>query len=269
MAWVSLAIIALIGLTLFVQAWPAITEIGVGFLSTDWHPPSGEYGLLPMLYGSVAVMVIAMIIALPVGLLAAINISETRSPRLRAGLRSILELLAGIPSIVYGLIGVAYVSVWVAKGFDLQSGRLILTAGLILSVMILPTFLSLSVEALGAVPRHVRENARALGLYRHEVILQALIPTARKGLVGAGLLSLGRALGETMAVMLVIGSIDRLPDPLWNVLSSGQTLTSKLGREMGEAAYGSLHFGALITLGLCLVIMTFILNLIATWLLRA
>jgi phosphate ABC transporter permease protein PstC len=268
MAWASLAILGVIGATLLVQAAPAISQIGFGFFSSDWHPPSGEYGVFPMLYGSVVVMCIAMVIAVPIGLLCAIAISETRSVRLRGWLRSGLELLAGIPSIVYGLIGVAYLSVWVAEGFDLQTGRLIFTAGIILSVMVLPTFLSLAVDAIEGVPRAVRENARALGLYDYEVITQAVLPVAGKRLVGAGLLALGRALGETMAVMLVIGSIDRLPDPLWNILSSGQSLTSKLGREIGEAAYGSLHFGALITLGLMLVLITLALTVAATRLLR-
>ena len=267
-AWVSLGLVGLILATFVVQSAPAIAEVGWGFLSTEWHPPSGEYGLLPMLYGSVAVMLVALGLAVPVGLFAAIYIAETRSARLRQGLRSALEILAGIPSIVYGLIGVAYVSVWVANGFGLQTGRLILTAGILLAVMVLPTFLSLTVDALLSVPRSLRENARALGLYPHEVTLRAVIPAARRGIAGAALLALGRALGETMAVMLVIGSLDRLPEPVWNLLSSGQTLTSKIGREMGEAAYGSTHFGALITLGLLLVVVTLSMTLAASRLLR-
>lgn len=262
-AGLCLGLIALILVTLSSQAMPAIFAASDTLVGTQWNPEAGQYGMLPMFYGTMVVMVIAMAIALPIGVLAAIYISETRSERLRRGLRAALEILAGVPSIVYGLIGVAYVSVWVARGFDLQTGRLILTAGLILSVMILPTILSLTTDALLAVPRDVRENARALGLYRYEVFKDAVWPRARADVAGAALLALGRAMGETMAVMLVIGSLDRLPDPLFNVLSSGQTITSKLGREIGESAFGSVHFSALVLMSAVLVLLTIGLTLTA------
>jgi len=258
--------LASIGLVVFifglmaVQSLPALTEAGGTLLSTRWSPPDNQFGILPMLYGTFIVMFIAMIVAMPIGIFAAIYIAETRSDRLRRLTRSALEVLAGIPSIVYGLIGIAYVSVWVANGLDLQTGRLILTAGLILAIMILPTILSLTTDAILNVPREYRENARALGLYRYETFKDAVWPIAKADIVGAALLALGRALGETMAVMLVIGSIDRLPRPLFNVLSSGQTITSKLGREVGESAFGSTHFSALVLMSLILVTITLCLT---------
>jgi phosphate ABC transporter permease protein PstC len=214
-----------------------------------------------MVFGSVFVMLIATALAFPIGLLTAIYISETRSSKLRRAFKSVLELLAGIPSIVYGLIGVAYLNIWIADIFDLQSGRIILTAGILLAVMILPTFMTLAEDAISAVPRRYRENAKSLGLYRHEVFKDVILPQATAGIAGAGLLALGRALGETMAVMLVIGSLDRLPSPLFNPLSSGQTITSKLGREIGESAFGSVHFSALILISLILVCITIGLTL--------
>jgi len=238
------------------QVGPALTEIGGGLLSIKWNPPAGQYGIIPMLYGSVVVMLIAMILAVPIGILTAIYIAETRSLRLRRIIKSALEILAGVPSIVYGLIGVAYVSVWVANGLELQTGRLILTAGIILAVMILPTVLSLTEDAIANIPRELRENARALGLYRHEVIRGVILPAAKADIAGAVLLALGRALGETMAVMLVIGSLDRLPTPVYNILSSGQTITSKLGREVSESAFGSTHFSVLVLMSLILVTIT-------------
>ncbi|WP_017932240.1 phosphate ABC transporter permease subunit PstC [Robiginitomaculum antarcticum] len=267
-ALICAAICAVILITLLGQTGPVLSHNPASLFGTVWNPNLGQYGIIPMLYGSIVVMVIAMAIALPLGVLTAIYIAETRSARLRGIIKSALEVLAGIPSIVYGLIGVAYISVWVAKGLDLQTGRLILTAGLILAVMILPTILTLTEDAISNVPVIQRENARALGLYRHEVILDVVLPHARRDILAAGLLALGRALGETMAVMLVIGSLDRLPSPIFNVLSSGQTITSKLGRELGESAFGSAHFSALVLMGLILVLITLTLTGAAQWLIN-
>ena len=257
----SASLTGLILITLAVQSLPVLSSAADTIFTTRWNPAEGVFGIVPMLFGSLIVMTIAMLIALPIGLLAAIYIAETRSLRLRRAAKSFLEILAGIPSIVYGLIGVSSVSLWVADAFDLQSGRIILTAGLILSVMILPTFLSLTEDAISSVPRRYRENGAALGLYRHEVIGSVILPIAAPGITSAALLALGRALGETMAVMLVIGSLDRLPDPLFNVLTSGQTITSKLGREVAESAFGSAHFSALVLMSLILVCLTLALTL--------
>lgn len=266
--FLSVSLVALILATLLVQSLPALSSMDSSLLGVRWSPANGEFGFVPMLFGSVVVMIIAMVLALPIGLFAAIYIAETRSARLRRIIKSTLELLAGIPSIVYGLIGVAYLSVWVAGAFDLQSGRIILTAGLLLAVMVLPTFLTLTEDAISAVPKSYRENAKALGLYRHEIFKSVILPEARPGIIGAALLALGRALGETMAVMLVIGSLDRLPQPLYNVLSSGQTITSKLGREIGESAFGSLHFSALVLMSLILVSLTIGLTVLSQHLFR-
>lgn len=263
---VAVAIVATILLTLLVQSGPVLLAENNGLLGTRWNPGENRFGMVPMIFGSLFVMVIAMSIAIPVGLLAAIYIAETRSFKIRRLIRSFLELLAGIPSIVYGLIGVAYLNVWIADLFDLQSGRIILTAGILLAIMILPTFMSLTEDAISAVPQQYRENAKALGLYRHEVFTDVILPQAKAGIAGAGLLALGRALGETMAVMLVIGSLDRLPSPLFNVLSSGQTITSKLGREIGESAFGSVHFSALVLMSLILVSITIALTVLSQYL---
>lgn len=250
------AIVLLILVTLIVQSGPAVLGASDSLFSTRWNPADGVYGIIPMVFGSVFVMMIAMGFALPIGLLAAIAVSQINSPALKRAVKSALEILAGIPSIVYGLIGVAYVSLWVAGAFDLQSGRIILTAGIILAVMILPTFLSLSEDAISGVPKAYHENAAALGLYPYETQLTVILPVAAPGIASAALLALGRALGETMAVMLVIGSLDRLPSPLFNPLSSGQTITSKLGREVGESAFGSVHFSVLVLMSLILVTFT-------------
>lgn len=261
----SIFIVGLILVTLLIQSGPVLLADNNGLLGTHWNPDEGLYGVLPMLFGSVFVMLIATSMAFPIGLMTAIYISETRSSKLRRFYKSILELLAGIPSIVYGLIGVAYLNIWVADAFDLQSGRIILTAGILLGIMILPTFLTLSEDAISSVPLKFRENAKSLGLYRHEIFKKVILPQAKSGIAGAGLLALGRALGETMAVMLVIGSLDRLPSPLFNPLSSGQTITSKLGREVGESAFGSVHFSALVFMSLILVCITIALTILSQY----
>lgn len=247
------------------QTGPAIFDVGAGLFTTQWNPAAGDYGILPMIFGTFIVMVIAMTFALPIGVMAAVAIADIQNDNLRGSIRGALEILAGIPSIVYGLIGVAYLSVWIADGFGLQSGRLILTAGLLLSVMILPTILSLTTDAILNVPKDFRENASALGLYKSEIFKEALWPSAKGEVVGASFLALGRAMGETMAVMLVIGSLDRLPSPLYNVLSSGQSITSKLGREVSESAFGSTHFSVLVLMGLILMSTTVILTALSQY----
>ncbi|GHA93616.1 phosphate ABC transporter permease subunit PstC [Algimonas arctica] len=267
-AALSLSIVLTIIVTLFVQSGPVLLAENSGLMSTSWNPDKGQFGVLPMLFGSVFVMIIAVSVAFPLGLLAAVYIAETRSSRLRRLIKFFLEMLVGIPSIVYGLIGVAHLNIWVADIFDLQSGRVILTAGILLGIMILPTFLTLTEDAISAIPTKFRENAKSLGLYRHEVFFSVILPQAKTGIAGAGLLALGRALGETMAVMLVIGSLDRLPSPLFNPLSSGQTITSKLGREVAESAFGSVHFSALVFMSLILVSITVILTITSRYLFR-
>ena len=248
--------IVLIFLVLIMSSLPAVFANGFGLFSHDWRPAAGEFGVMPMIYGSAAVTLIALVLATPLGLLTAIFTSEILNPNFRAPVKSALEILAGIPSIIYGLIGVAFFSIWVGDWFDLQSGRTILTAGFLRAIMILPTIITLCDDALYNVPQKYREAATGLGLYRFEVIRDVLLPIAKSDIIGAVLLALGRALGETMAVMLVIGSIDRVPDPFFNVLEAGQTITSKLGREVAESAFGSVHFSALIFMSLILVAIT-------------
>ncbi len=248
---------------LVINSWEAISHAGWRLFSETWNPPKGKFGILPMIYGSLAVTVIALFIAVPLGLLTAIFTAEVLPPRLRLYVKSMLELLAGIPSIIFGLIGVVFFSAWIQTLFDLQSGRTILTAGVLLAIMVLPTIITLSDDALHNVPRQYREAAGGLGLYKYEVIMSAVLPNARTDILGAVLLALGRSLGETMAVMLVIGSIDKIPAPLFNFLVPAQTITSKLGREIAETAFGSLHFSAMIFMGLILLIFVLALTFIS------
>lgn len=260
---ISAAVILVTLTVLISSSWDAIRTINIQLFTITWNPPTNEFGILSMLYGTLAVTFIALCIAIPFGVLTAIFTSEFLPNKYRFFVKSLLELLAGIPSIIYGLIGIAFFSIWIQNSFDLQSGRTILTGGILLGVMILPTIITLSDDAIQNVPSNYKEAANGLGLYKYEVIKNVLLPIAKPNLIGAILLSLGRAMGETMAVMLVIGSIDRIPNPIYNVLSPGQTITSKLGREIGESSFGSTHFSALIFMGVFLLSIVIILTIIA------
>ena len=167
-----------------------------------------------------------------------------------------MELMAGIPSVVYGLMGLWLLVPFLEQQLDLLTGRTLLAAALLLSVMVLPTIMVLSEDALRKVADDQRQRANALGLSWWAVVQRILLPQAWPGIRLATLLSLGRAMGETVAVMLVIGSIDRLPEPLYNLLQPAQSLTSRIGREMGEASVGSPHWSALMSSGLLLMLMS-------------
>ncbi len=261
--YASAMIILIILVFLVINSWAAISHAGWQLFSQTWNPPKEKFGILPMIYGSLAVTIIALFIAVPLGLLTAIFTAEMLPPRLRLYVKSMLELLAGIPSIIFGLIGIVFFSAWIQTLFDLQSGRTIFTGGVLLAMMVLPTIITLSDDALHHVPRQYREAAGGLGLYKFEVIASAVLPNARTDIIGAVLLALGRVFGETMAVMLVIGSIDKIPSPLFNVLVPAQTITSKLGREIAETAFGSLHFSAMIFMGLILLIFVLLLTFVS------
>jgi phosphate transport system permease protein len=269
-AWVAGGLVALFGAVLallFVfDALPVFRHSGFGgyLFGTEWFFRAERFGVLPMLYGSVAVAAVALGLAAPVGLGAAVFLAEAPLPRrLRLLAKSAIELLAGVPSVVYGLLGVLVlrdaVYQWLAP-WEPLSGDTLATAGLLLAVMILPTFVTLADDALRGVPAAQREAGRALGLTRGEVVRRVALPQALPGLLAAGLLALGRALGETIAVFLVVGRQDnQLPTAWWSPASlaaSGQTLTSKLGGSETYLAYDDpLHWAAMSGLALVLVLL--------------
>lgn len=259
---ISISIIGIIFIFLIKDSFPIFQREGLRFLAgRDWY--AGEaYGALPMIYGTAAVTLIAICFAAPLGLGTAIITSEVLPGRLRLIVKMIMELLAGIPGVVYGLLGIVILTSAVKNIFGLIDGNCIFTAGILLGVMILPTIMTISEDALRAVPKEYREQALALGLGRSETIIHAVLPQALKGIVGAVLLGISRAMGETIAVMLVIGSLDRIPQPFYNVFTTAQTITSKLGREAAEALGAGYHWNALIGLGLVLFIMVMVITFV-------
>ncbi len=258
------AIIILAVLGFLLQAsWPLMQSQGLSFVTgTEWYPYEQLYGMLPVLVGSFWSIVLALLLAVPTGLAAAILCAELLPERGRAALRFSMELMAGIPSVVYGLLGLWLLLPLLESQFDLLTGRSLLAAGLLLALMILPTIMVFSESALRAVVTEQRETALLLGLDWPTRLLRLLLPQAWPGIRVAILLALGRAMGETVAVMLVVGSMDRLPQPLYNLLQPAQTLTSRVGREMAEAVVGSVHWAALISSGLALALVAMLLSLL-------
>jgi len=231
--------------------------------ATEWFPYEQLFGMLPAIVGSSWAIMIALGIAIPCAVAAAIAGIEMMPASMTSATRLGLEVLAAIPSIVYGLIGLWVVLPLLQSMFGLLSGHSLLAAGLILALMILPMITLMSMDALKQVRAEQREAALSLGLSWDALLFRVLLPQAWPGIRSGILLALGRALGETMAVMLVVGSMDRMPQPIINILQPAQTLTSRIGREIGEAAFGSIHFSALMACGLLLALIGLSISLLS------
>ncbi len=266
----------LVGMLLFlvVGSLPVLRSEGWSFLAENkWSYRHEIFGAAAMLYGTGVVAAIAIVLAAPVGIGTAIFSSEICPPRVRLGVKLLVELLAGIPSVVYGLLGVLFLRNWVYSGLEAMkldplSGDTLLTAGLLLAVMILPTVATLADDAMHSVPSKVRDAARGLGMTRAETVMSVVVPEAFPGIVGAVLLAIGRALGETIAVFLVVGRADNmLPESLSSLMpliDAGQTITSKLGGAETNISVGDpLHTSAMLGLGLVLLVVVLAITLSA------
>jgi phosphate transport system permease protein len=257
---------------LYRNSGPTLQKFGLSFLfSTKWDPIAGEFGALPFIFGTLVTSGIALLIAGPVGLGSAIFLSELAPPRLSDPLTFVIELLAAVPSVIYGLLGIFILAPFmrnvIAPAAQATLGFLplfrgpsygvgLLTAGILLAIMILPFIISISREALLAVPRDQREAALALGATRWEATWQVVAPYARLGIIGSVFLALARALGETMAVTMVIGNDPKISASL---LAPGYSIAAVIANEFTEAT-GNLHLSALIELGLVLFALTAAIN---------
>ena len=267
-ALISLGCVTGLFAFLVVQSVPILAQQKWNFLlGQDWW--AGEvYGALPMIYGSLMVTGLALFLALPLALGGAVYTSEFLPAKRRLGVKALMELFAGVPGIIYGLLGVALLSGWVKDSFGLIDGNTILTAGLLLGIMILPTILTLSEDALNAVPGQYRDASLSLGLTKLQMITGAVIPEALPGIAGAIFLGMGRAMGETIAVMLVIGGLDKIADPWYDLFAPAQSIASKLGREAAEAIGTDLQWSALMALGLVLFLLVMFFTLMGHLLLK-
>ena len=264
-------LVGMIGLFIW-QSLPALKHAGVSYITGErWYFRNQEFGALAMIYAAFVVSFIALLLATPIGIGAALFTAEILPNRWRLPVKAAVELPAGVPSVVYGLLGILFLRNWIYNGlerFDLLSGDTLLTAGILLGVMILPTVMTLSDDALRSVPSTQRFAARGLGLTRAETAISVSLAQSWRGMVTALLLGLGRALGETIAVFLVVGRRDNaLLESLFSLqplIEAGQTLTSKLGGSETNIAYGDpLHWATIIGLGLFLMIIVTCITLIA------
>jgi phosphate transport system permease protein len=240
------------------------------FGSTRWYPEAqpAEYGALALLAGSLLVTICALAISVPVGLLAAVCLGEIFPFRLRQAVKPVVELLAAIPSVAYGFFAALVLAPWMQRHWGFSTGANALNASLMLAIMAIPTIVSVSEDSLAAIGRDLREASLALGATRAETTLKVVIPAAHHGIIAAIILGMMRAVGETMAVWMASGNAAQIPSPWWNLTQSIRTLTATIAGEMGETVKYSPHYHALFTLGLILLLSTFILNLIAEVLLR-
>ena len=269
------AILVLLAIQLLDSSLLTWQTFGLGFITgTTWDPVAAIYGALPYIVGTLLSSLIALVLATPIAILTAIFLAEIASPRLATPLTFMIELLAAIPSVVFGLWGVFVLApflrvtaeAWISSTFGFipflagpTFGIGLFTAGVILAIMILPTIVSISREVIRSVPDSQREAMLALGATRWEVIAKAVLPFARSGIVGAVILGLGRALGETMAVTMVIGNGQAIPTHLFD---QAQTIASKIATTFNEATIG-IQTNSLIALGLILLVITIGLNIVA------
>ncbi len=257
----SVLIISFIFIFLFIRAYPAIEEFGMGLLSSDWNVSRNEFGLFPALYGSIFIAIGALLVSVPLGLGVAIYLSEIASNKIRMILKPIIELLAGIPSIVYGFIGAILLGRFLYDTFAMRGVNSFLAAMLILGIMALPIIISLSDDAMKSVPKDMKDASLALGATKWQTIRKVTIPGAISGISSAVIMGMGRAIGETMAVMLIIGSVMKMPVPFFNIFDTGNTLTALIAVHMGESH--GIIISVLFTAGIMLFTIVAIMSIIS------
>jgi len=258
----TIAFVLLIFLFLLREGVPALFEVPIANLfSTRWYPTFGLFGTLPLIFGSVIVTLAAILIALPLGVATAVFVREVAPAWAREILKPMIEVLAGIPSVVLGFFGMTVVAPIVRQSLGAPTGLTAFTGALLLAYMSLPTIISVAEDALDSVPRSYRDAGLAMGATRWQTIWRVTVPAAGSGIVTAVMLGMGRAIGETMAVMMVTGNAARMPLDLAALLRPVRTMTATIAAEMGEVARGSAHYHALFAIGIVLFLLTFLINL--------
>ncbi len=219
----------------------------------------------PLIAASLIITLLALFINIAIGFPLAIYLAELAGPRSKALLKPAIELLAGVPSIVYGFLGVIILVSYLQDSFDMLTGRSILAGAILLGIMFIPYLTTICEDALRAVPSEFKEGSLALGANRWQTLRNVTIPAASSGITAAVLLNIGSIIGETMAVLLVVGNVARLPSPIYNIFGQGATFTSVIAGEMGEVARGSMHYHVLFAVGFVLLIVVSVLSLIADY----
>jgi phosphate transport system permease protein len=264
MGFSTIAFVVLIFLFLLREGVPAFFEIDLGnMLGSRWYPTFDLFGMMPLILGSVLVTVTAVVIALPLGVATAVFVREIAPRWAREILKPTIEVLAGIPSVVLGFLGMTLVAPIVRESLNMPTGLTAFTGAVILAYMALPTIISVAEDALDAVPKSYRDASLAMGATQWQTIWRVVVPAARSGIVTAVMLGMGRAIGETMAVMMVTGNAARMPLGLDALVRPVRTMTATIAAEMGEVAQGSVHYHTLFAIGILLFLITFLINLTA------
>jgi phosphate transport system permease protein len=260
-------------IVLFQEAWlffgsPEV-DLAEFFGTTTWQPETGRFGIWPLMTSTLITSIIALMVAVPLGLGAAIYLSEYASPQARGYLKPILEVLAGVPTVVYGYFALTFVTPVILQGL-LGKGNVeiynMLSAGLTMGIMILPLVASISEDALSAVPRALREGAYGLGATRLETSLRIVVPAALSGILAAVIVAMSRAVGETMIVALAAGAGPRFT---FNPLQAAETMTGHIARiSGGDISYASIQYTSIFAIALVLFFMTLLLNLLSGWVVR-
>jgi phosphate transport system permease protein len=260
----AIGFVALILVFLLREGIPVLFEVKLGNLfGTRWYPTFDLYGTLPLILGSCLITVTAILIALPLGVGTAVFVREIAPDWVREILKPMIEVLAGIPSVVLGFFGMILAAPLIRETLGMPTGLTVLSGSLILAYMALPTIISVAEDALDAVPKSYRDAGLAMGATQWQTIWRVVVPAARSGIVTAVMLGMGRAIGETMAVMMVTGNAARMPLGLDALLKPARTMTATIAAEMGEVAQGSVHYHALFGIGIILFLLTFLINLVA------
>lgn len=271
-AFVSVVVIVFIGGFVLKEGLPIFEKVGVlnFLLGTEWRPTAGYYGILPMIIGTFVVTLGAMTLGVPLGVATAIYLAEFSHPKVSRMIRPAVELLAGIPSVVYGLFGMVIVNsiiMHVQRNYlsnilapQYQKGFSVLSAAIILAIMILPTVINISEDAIKSVPKEYKEASLALGATHWQTVYKVIVPAAVSGIVAAVVLGMGRALGETMAVIMVAGNTPLIPK---SIFAPVRTLTGNIAIEMNYAS--GYHMNALFATGIVLFVIIMLLNTIATY----
>lgn len=261
----AILFVALILIFLLREGLPALAEVKFADLFSErWYPIEAHFGLLPLIGGSLIVTLGAALLAVPFGLATAIFIAEIAPRWAREVLKPLVEILGGLPSVVLGFLGMLALAPLIRTTLNTPTGLTAFTGSLLLAGMALPTLVSVAEDALDAVPKSYRDAALALGATKWQTIWRVTVPAARSGVLTAIMLGIGRAIGETMTVMMVTGNAARLPTTLNSFFLPVRTMTATIAAEMGEVANGSVHYHVLFTIGLVLFLISFVVNLTAS-----
>ncbi|HQX16084.1 MAG TPA: phosphate ABC transporter permease subunit PstC [Anaerolineales bacterium] len=261
----AIVFVALIFFFLLREGIPTLGEVKLSnLLSARWYPIENYFGILPLITGSLVVTIGAMLIAFPLGIGTAVYISEIAPRWMREILKPLVELLGGLPSVVLGFLGILLVSPFLRVFLDLPTGLTAFTGSLLLGGIAVPTIVSVAEDALDAVPRSYREGAWALGATRWQTIWRVTLPAAKSGVLTAVMLGVGRAIGETMTVMMVTGNAPVLAIKLGSWFSPVRTMTATIAAEMGEVANGSVHYHTLFFIGMVLFLISLGVNIAAS-----